>query len=367
MVRRHLKRLESSGRRFMTAFISSRISGGTGSVPERIPAGECPRRILLMRWDAIGDMVVCLPFFRELAGLLPAAEIGIVVSRRNLPLLRYERGFTTILWERRPDAFLKSLWSARAFRPDTVVDTRMHYDSTTSFLYALASGAKWSVSASNRSNRLPFSVRVPVPEAGHYADMTARLLSALGPPLDGTDPDRRLRLSSLEREFAFAFWRDAGIRLIGRAVGVNLSARDPLKTWGSANTADLCRLLISMGRTPVLMSAPVDRGEVMTIASSVDGTLAAPESPTILHATAVLEGMAALVTPDTAMVHIAASHGVPVVGLYLRGERHMPTWQPWKIDCELLLAPERGKVSDVTPDDVADAAARMLLRIEGGP
>ena len=365
MGRRNLKRLESYGRSLLTPLMNSRSPGGTGSVPERIPPGEGPRRILLMRWDAIGDMVISLPFFRELAGLLPAAEIGIVVSRRNLPLLRYERGFTTILWDRRPGTFLKSLRSARAFRPDTVVDTRMHYDSTTSFLYALASGAKWSVSASNRSNRLPFSVRVPVPEAGHYADMTARLLSALGPPLHGADLDRRLRLSSLEREFAAGFWRDAGIGLIGRAVAVNISAGNPARAWGGENNAELCRLLISRGLTPVLMSTPDDRVEVTAISAEVDGVLIAPVSPTILHAAALLDGMAMLVTPDTAMVHIAAAHGVPVVGLYPIREGHMPTWQPWRIEHELLRSPEHGKVSDIRPTDVADAADILLLRTEG--
>jgi len=355
--RRNLKKLESTGRRFLKSALLARIGG---DVVSRIPPGEDLSRILLMRWDAIGDMVVSLPFFRKLAELHPRAEIRIVVSRRNLPLLKYEEGFQTILWDRRPEVFIRSLFRARAFQPDAVVDTRMHYDSTTSFLYALVSGAEWSVSAANRSNRLPFNVRVPIREAGHYSEMTATLLSAFGPALDTGVLDRELRMSSEERGYASAFWREVGIHLIGRAVAVNISAGNPARAWGARNNADLCRLLVSLGRPPVLMSSPGDREEALGIASSVEGALIAPLSPTILHAAALLEGMAALVTPDTAMVHIAAAHGVPVVGLYPVREGHMPTWQPWRVRHELLRTPEPGSVSAISPSDVLAAAARLL-------
>ena len=320
--------LESRGRRLLTRAVLAEFDKGP-PVP-RIPEGECIRRVLLMRWDAIGDMVVSLPFFRALAELHPDTEFCIVVSRRNRDILKHEGTFSTILWDRNPMVFLRSLLLARAFRPDAVVDTRMHYDSTTSFLYASVSGARWSVSASNRSNRLPFTVRVPVGEADHFADMTGRLLSALGPSLDGIEPDRKIRLSAEERFFASDFWRGSGISLIGRTVGVNISARDPSKKWGPLKSAELCRILVARGLTPVLLSSPEDRDALMEICSGVEGTLAGPETPTVLHAAALLEGLAILVTPDTAMVHVAAAHGIPVVGLYRVTESHMPTWQPWR-------------------------------------
>ena len=116
-----LKRLEAAGRRALSKHILSRFQ--EDRVLAKIPDDVKLNRILLMRWDAIGDMMVSLPLFRKVRELFPEAEAGIVVSRRNLPLLKYEEGFTAILYDSRPSIYLRSLFLARRFRPDVIVDT----------------------------------------------------------------------------------------------------------------------------------------------------------------------------------------------------------------------------------------------------
>jgi ADP-heptose:LPS heptosyltransferase len=358
-----LRRIERAGRRLLNGGLAPFTSPGPPLA--RVPKGTALRGILLMRWDAVGDMATCLPLFRELRTLHPEAEIGIVASKRNTPLLRYEAGFRVILWDRNPKIFLKSLAAAREFQPDAVVDTRMHYDSTTSFLYGLVSGAEWTLSTSNRDERLPFSVRVPVPLGGrHFIELTAMLLSGLGRDVRVTGLDRKLRLSVLERAFAARFWREAGLSLRGRAVALNVSAGNPRRAWGVESWVDLCRFLTSARITPLIFSTPADRGTALSIAEA-GGALTAPEFPDILHAAALLEEMRLLVTPDTAMVHIAAAHGVPVVGLYPVREAHMPLWYPWEVAHRLVRTPDPERVSAVPPAMVIDAVTDLLASTGG--
>ena len=330
-----LKRLESAGRRVLTRNLLSRFR--PPRVLSRIPEGEEPERILLMRWDAIGDMMVCLPYFRKVRDLFPESRVGIVVSRRNRIILKYERGFHRILYDSDPGIYLRSVMQAREFRPDALVDTRMHYDSTTSFIYGLLSGAEWMLSAKNRDSRLPFSVRVPMPRGRlHNADMTRILLEGLGKEIDDSGLDRPPVLSSEELEFASSFWRSSGLDLRGRAVGVNISARDPLHRWSDEKTSALCRGLLAMGRTPVLFWAPWDGERAESIAASALGTVAAPRTPTVLHSAALIKDLSLFVTPDTGLLHIAASFGVPVAGLYKSNEEHLPTWYPWRVENVVL-------------------------------
>jgi heptosyltransferase III len=358
-----LRRLERAGRRVLFRCIAP--LSGSEMIRDRVPEGTLLRRILLMRWDAIGDMAVSLPLFRQLRTLHPEAEIGIVASRRNAPLLRYEEGFRVILWDRSPCVFLRSLAEARRFLPDAVVDTRMHYDSTTSFLYGLVSGAEWNLSASNPDPRLPFSVRVAVPRDGrHIVELTALLLSALGGEVRSSQPDRKLRLSGRERAYAARFWRETGLSLRGRVVALNLSARDPRKAWGALNSVELLRQMRSAGLSTVVFSTPADRIEALAVADAA-GAIAAPESPDILHAAALLEETRLLVSPDTAMIHVAAAHDVPVVGLYLPAEPHMPLWDPWQVPCRLLRTPDAARVSAIEPSTVMDAVADLLAATGG--
>ena len=358
-----LRRVERAGRRLLLSGLAPFTSPG---VPlARVPERTALHRILLMRADAIGDMATCLPLFRELRALHAEAEIGIVASKRNAPLLRYEDGFRVILWDRNPGIFLRSLAEAKEFRPDAVVDTRMHYDSTTSFLYGLVSGSEWTLSASNRDERLPFSVRVPVPHGGrHIVELTAMLLSGLGRDVRVTGLDRKLRLSATERAFAALFWRDAGLSLRGRAVALNVSAGNPRRAWGAESWVDLCRFLTSASIRTVIFSTPADRGEALAIAAA-GGALAAPVLPDILHAAALLEEMRLLVTPDTAMVHIAAAHEVPVVGLYPVRDAHMPLWYPWEVAHRLVRTPDPERVSAIPPAVVIDAVEDLLASTGG--
>ena len=361
-----LKKLETAGRKLLSRAVLSHF--GSENVYQRIPENTELKRILIMRWDAIGDMVVCLPFFRKIRDLFPEAEVGIVVSRRNIPILKYEDGFHTILYDSNPSIYLKSIIEARRFRPDAVVDTRMHYDSTTSFIYGVVSGAKWRLSASNRDNRLPFSVRVPMPSGRHhYADLTRTLLEGLGKRIDASELDRAIRLSSEEIGFADSFWREAGLGLRGKAIGINISTRDPRHLWGESKMKELCSRLHSSGHSPVLMSTPDEYKKALRIASSSQGTLVAPVCPTILHATALLKGFRILVTPDTGIVHVAASQGVPVVGLYCPNENHLPLWHPWKVPHEIISTP--GSVEEIEAVNVQEAVEKLLEKVgvEGRP
>jgi len=362
--RRMLKEIETRGRRALVKHLLSRFK--PERVLQKIPPDAEPKRILLMRWDAIGDMMVCLPFFRKVRDLFPDAETGIVVSKRNLPLLKYEKGFNTILYDSNPVTYVRSLILVRRFRPDVIVDTRMHYDSTTSFIYGVISGARWRLSASNRDNRLPFSVRVPMPAGRHhYAHLTKILLEGLGKKIDETDLDRGLILSSEETGFREAFWRKAGLNLRKRAIGVNISAGNPTRIWGTRDTAELCSFIVSTGNVPLVFSTPQDRNKAVSISEAVPGTLLIPECGTILHAAAFVAGLKMLITPDTALVHIASSWKVPVLGLFPQREDHMPLWFPWRDDYELVRT-DTERIEDIRVKDVTDAYTKLLARISSG-
>ncbi|NOQ22866.1 MAG: hypothetical protein GQ565_09520 [Candidatus Aegiribacteria sp.] len=353
-----LKRMEAAGRRALTRHILSRFQ--QGRILSKIPDGVKLNRILLMRWDAIGDMMVSLPLFRKVRELFPEAETGLVVSRRNLPLLKYEEGFTAILYDSRPSIYLRSLILTRRFRPDVIVDTRMHYDSTTSFIYGVVSGAKLRLSASNRDNRLPFSVRVPMPEGRHhYAHLTKILLEGLGREIDDSELDRKLRLSADETGFADAFWRETGSSLRNKAIGVNISAGNPSRLWGTDNTAELCSFIMNSGNIPLVFSTPDDRSEAALISDAVPGAILIPECRTILHAAALVKGLKAMITPDTALVHIAASYDLPVLGLFPQREGHMPLWYPWGVRHELIRT-HTGRVEDISVQDVINGYLKLL-------
>ncbi|MBN2585836.1 MAG: glycosyltransferase family 9 protein [Candidatus Fermentibacteraceae bacterium] len=350
-----LKKLETGSRKLLFRALASGIS--SAEIIPSIPPGEDLGGILLMRQDRIGDMIMTLPLIRKLRDIHPGARIGVVASESNSIVLEHEEDLEVIVYRKGPAEFTSSLLQAREFAPDAAVDMHMH-DSTTSLAYALASGARWRLHV-HRDDRLPFNVRVPAPQDGHIMDAFSGLLCGLGRPFDADGYDRGVRLSGEERNFARYFWDSRGYSP-GDCAAVNISAGGPNREWGTDRYLTVCRSLKSMGLVPLVVSAPRHRERALSMGRELEGVLIPPPTPTILHLAAILEGAVLLVSPDTSVVHLAASMGIPVVGMYLPFDPALPKWYPWMVPSRVIMSSRRESLDPVSPEDVS-AAVREIL------
>lgn len=350
-----LKRLETGGRRMLFRGLEPGLS--SAEVISSIPQGEELRGILLLRQDRIGDMIMTLPLMRRLRELHPRAGLYVVASKSNRIILKHEPDIEVVQYSKKPAEFVSSLIQVREYAPEAAVDMHMH-DSTTSLIYSLASGARWRLHV-DRDNRLPYNVRVAAPQDGHIMDAFAGLLSGLGRPVDTGSLDREVSLSREETDFARRFWESAGF-LPGDCAAVNISAGGPNREWETEKYASVCRNLLSLGLVPLLVAHSSDRERGLAIVRRVEGAAMAPPTPTILHLAALLRGAVLLVSPDTSVIHLAASMGIPVVGMYLPFDPSLPKWYPWKVESEVILADDDKSLASVSPARVSDAVRKIV-------
>ncbi len=350
-----LKKLETGGRRLLFRGLAPGLS--SSEVIPSIPQGEELTGILLLRQDRIGDMIMTLPLLRKLKEVHPRAGLYVVASESNRIILKHEPDIDVIRYSKNPADFVSSLLQVREYAPEAAVDMHMH-DSTTSLVYSLASGARWRLHV-DRDNRLPYNVRVAAPQDGHIMDAFAGLLSGLGRPV-GTDTlDREVSLSREETDYARRFWDSAGF-LPGDCAAVNISAGGPNREWETEKYASVCRDLLSMGLVPLLVAHSSDRERGEAIVRRMEGSAMAPPTPTILHLAALLRGAVLLVSPDTSVIHLAASMGIPVVGMYLPFDPSLPKWYPWHVENEVITADDEISLASVSPDRVSDAVRKLV-------
>jgi ADP-heptose:LPS heptosyltransferase len=74
--------------------------------------------------------------------------------------------------------------------------------------------------------------------------------------------------------------------------------------------------------------------------------------------------MALLVSPDTGLVHVASSFGIPVVGLYTPNEEHLPLWYPWRTPNIVLTGD--GSVAEIPVSYVLKASSELIMRTSSG-
>jgi heptosyltransferase-1 len=308
-----------------------------GWVSSRGDARAEVRRVLLLRLERIGDLLMVLDAIRDARAAWPAAEIDLAVGSWNVALARLIPEVTSIdvvdaPWLARGTGAMSwraLIAHARGWR-------RRRYDLVLNFepdirsnVLAWLSGAPrrvgyWSAGGGALLNdALEYAPATHVSEnaralvahaAGHDAAVRsgARITPELEPPADAT---------------ARAAERLGPAR--GPLVGVHVSGGRESKQWHLDRFASVARELAgARGATIVLTGSDADRPMVDVVRRDLASVRVVDASggmdvPTLA---ALLARLDLFITSDTGPMHLAAAMGTPVVALF--GPSHPERYGP---------------------------------------
>jgi ADP-heptose:LPS heptosyltransferase len=288
----------------------------------RSAAGRPPQRILLLRLERIGDLLMTLEAIEDVRQAAPGAEIDLVVGSWNAGLAGRIRGLHRVEtldagWLARDGTGvpLRTMlaraagWRARRY------DLALNFepDIRTNLLVA-ASRAARTAGFSSGGGGAVLDVALRYDQRSHTSDNARRLVAAVLKVPPRTAP-ARLEISSDDR-------RRAEERIPagrGPVVGVHASGGRAIKQWDPDRFAELAvRLARARGATIVLTGSHADRAVIEPVARALQGLPAIDLAGALDLTTlaAVLERMDVLVTGDTGPMHLAAAVGTPVVAVF---------------------------------------------------
>lgn len=347
------------------------------STPESIPevaAGQ-PARVLAVRLDSDGDVLLTGPAVRALAATYD--EVDLLVSREGaqaaalLPgvaeTLRFEApwsGAEPPAVSREAVLDLVADLAARRYRL-AVVFTSFHQSPLPMALLARLAGIPRVVATSEDYPGSLLDVRHRRPPGLHEVDAALDLAAQAGARL----PDDDAGLLAVRRPLPAAPAGD-GARTVVLHPGASVPARAPRPQDARAYAARLA----DDGWDVVVTGAASERGLTAYVAGDRATDLGGRTD--LDELAAVLEAAACVVVGNTGPAHLAAAVGTPVVSLFapvVPGDR----WAPYGVP-HLLLGDQAAPCRDtrartcpvpghpclagVTPDQVADAVARLTHR-----
>jgi len=343
-----------------------------------------PARILLLRVERIGDLLMALPAIADVRAAAPDAEIDLVVGSWNEPIARSLRGVDRVYtvdpsWLARgaPGLSLPALlgvatqWRARNY------DVAMNFepDVRTNLVLAFA-GARWTAGYRTGGGGPLLDQSLDYRPSEHTTDNARRLVAtALRVPLTPVSP-RILEVPGANRREADALLAGARRPL----VAMHVSGGWPVKQWEPDHFAAVARsLAASRGATIVLTGAPEDAALVGRVTSTLPPSrlIDATSAASLLTVAAVLERCDLMITGDTGPMHLAAAVGTPIVAVFGPSDpaRYAPRGSRDRVvrvdlpcaPCNRIrLPPARctGRTPDclalVTPDRVLAAALGVL-------
>ena len=312
-----LKRLELWWRGLWIRILVALMRRSPGGPPRW---DERPFRVLFLRHDRAGDMILSTGPMRAIARSHPTITMDVLASPANAAILEESDWVHELIVfdKRRLASYLPTMRRLRAARYDAVIDCMVTAPSVTTLLLILASGARYRIGIAGRGNDAAFNVTVPPspdPNA-HMVERIAALVRAFD--VDPATIDRRpeINLTEGERTKAEAIWGapDGALRVV-----INVSAGILARRWPPERYVAVMQHI--RRREPNasfrVIGAPSEMDRAELVAREGAGTLV--RTPSIRDAFALVATSDFVFTPDTSIAHAAAAFHIPCVAMYIRG------------------------------------------------
>ncbi|HEU4564736.1 MAG TPA: glycosyltransferase family 9 protein [Gemmatimonadaceae bacterium] len=320
-----------------------------------------PHRVLYLRYDRIGDMILATGLLRAIARAHPSVALDVLASPANAPILEGSPHVRRVLVFRKKR---RSTWPAllrelRAARYDVVIDGMVLTPSLTTLLLMLATGARWRVGIGGRSNDFVYTLPVPpAPADAHMVEQSAVTARPFGIDPARADWRPELFLLDAERERAEETWTHAagsGARLL-----VNISSAQARNRWPDERFVEVLRHARRRwpGARVLVIGAPGEAAAVERLARA--GGAEPVSGTTLREAVALVAAADVVLTPDTSIAHMAAALGRPSVVMTLeRARRFVPYRAPGRV-----LFAEGDTLQELPLAPVLDALDELLRRAD---
>jgi heptosyltransferase III len=361
----------SLNRRIHSAWHSFTMEAITKRLP-RAPLNEIvrireasPLRILVIRHERIGDLLMMTPMIRGLALSREEITIDVLASPENAPVLDGNPHISEVhCFQRMKWWTYPALWrTLRRARYDVVIDGRVNPKRVTATtpLLLYMTGARVRVGAAIEGKERLYDSPVAIDRHSHFSEQSTALASAVGVDPAGIDLRPDIFVSETEQRCAEESWIAAtksssnGVRLL-----VNISAAEPLRRWPDERYIALIAGVRESipDAVPLIVASPADVAK----ASAIADASAASYVPTSLREAIALVATSDMVfTPDTAISHIASAFPKPVVVLMLSmpdapGLLSPDACIPWRTPGRIVRSPSQS-LDAIS----ADAALSELL------
>ncbi len=360
---RRMKTVPDRAKSGLREAITARLARRRPGAPPR------PRRILCIRADHLGDVLLTVPAVAALARHYPDAEVHFMARGHWHPLLARCVAITKLLpwtpsWRQRLGLMVKG-------RYDLVLDFGQRATLTDAILAAVA--------------RIPRRVGYHTSYTGLFltdakrwdgryraeVEMTSRLLRLIAVP---TGDVAGITLSQL---LSVRSW--GGGRGRGAPLGLPPVALHPfavssfgLKEWPLPRFVELARGLASAGVRVIVLGAASDAEKASVFAAISGVTVMAGKTP-LAELPELLTGCALLIANNSGIYQLADGLGVPVI--LINGPSNLVRWGPRSKltrvleearfscrgrDCGACVRGDHGCMAELSVSRVQDAAFMLL-------
>jgi len=307
-----------------------------------------PKRILIVRTDRLGDVVLTLPVLPLLRSCYPDAHLAMLLNRYTGEIVEGNPYLNELIWYDRggePVPFREMCRELRTGRFDAAVVVYPRF--RLACLMACA-GIPIRVGTGYRYYSVLFNRRVFEHRrvaAKHEAEYNIGLIRELGCTASGA-PEFRIEIPEEARKAVRPYVVAAhGKNIVVLHPGSGGSARE----WPASSFGALAKTLLKRGDVEILVTGTgIEQQAVEHVVSMAGGKpVSLLGKLAVKELAALLESASLFVGNSTGPIHIAAAVGTPVVGLYPQhAAMSARRWGPWTLKKHVFAPDKPGDCKD---------------------
>lgn len=353
---------------WLLRLLAARPQGSPRLRPEEL------RRVLLMRYDKIGDMVITTPLIEALHRIAPQTRIDVLASRANAGLIRDDPRIHHVhLWEKSLFKRIRTILDCRRERYDLTFQLVLWRTTLPGLLAGLLTPHGRIVSRDSAANRELFDYTVVVDASRRYSTQVFAFLAAAVDTGDTPPemPPYALHIPAPVADEVAGRLRGLGLKKNGFIL-LNVSAGEPSRELPDAMNVELIGRLRRIGAAHGLgiaaIAAPDDDNRVRSIVREANRHRS-PEAvndvvpltfESLIAAAACIGYARLIVTPDTGTNHIASAMGRPTVALFTAHGRP-GGWGPYGVPYRIVQATEGADASAIRIEEIVEAVEELMV------
>ena len=318
-------------------------------------------RILVFRFDRIGDMIVTTPVFRALKRRNPRLHIGVIASSVNEELALSNPYIDEVyVLKKNWRGLISQIRQIRRQKYDVLLNFIFNRTTFPGILANLIVPKGFKVGQGPDRYEFYFNRLLKLPRFERHMAETLAQFTELVFGIKVSDEERGLeiKVSPDAKDHVDAFLNAHGLRrrsLTNEGLSpyalFNLSVKDKERRFSKEQAAAIvAHLSGNEGFKIVLLIAPGDdeMDRVVAMLPELSGlpVYKATGNQPLTQLASLVEGALFVLTMDTSLVHFASAMRTPVLGFYTELVL-VKEWSPYLVPHGILLTPARKSISGI--------------------
>lgn len=320
-------------------------------------------KVLIMRHDALGDMIVTLPIFALIKQYYPQLEIHVACTPNNKVLIENNPyidaiHIVPISLAQKPLAHIQDILSLRKHSFDIIINCLTSSSSQNGVLVNLIS-AKSSIRVSSyEGDQYSCYYHAQSYKSADMINMWEKMFELITDVLGIDSPQEDLRKPQLLIDSSYEISAKKTLQQLGlfdkAFIIINLSVRQSKNACTMQQYETLIAGLNKLSIHVLLLWMPADKAlKDQLLLSNSPYTLAYPEGRHLFEVCEVIKKALWVFTPDTGMIHIATAVHTPVFVVYQeKGSIKQGEWWPYMVKFTYINSQKGDLICDIEAQEI---------------